>query len=774
MFERFNDDARRAVVAAQEEARALGASSIEAAHLLIALSRTDGIAATVLAAHGDTATLRDEYAARRENDAPQPGGHLPFDAAAKRTLESALREALSLGHAHIGTEHILLGLLREADPLVLGMLRATGADPQHLRTDVLRELASRSGIPTEATREREPVQREKQTNVLEAFGRDLTAMAEAGTLDRVVGRDAEIERVVQTLCRRTKNNPCLVGDPGVGKTAIVEGLAQRIVAGDVPDVIKGFRIHTLDLGGMVAGSRYRGDFEERVKKVLRELESRRDVIVFLDEIHTLVGAGAGEGALDAANLLKPALARGELRVVGATTTDEFRKHIEKDPALERRFQKVNVAEPSRDDTVEILRGLAPAYAEHHGVEIDDAALVAAVDLSARYVTDRQFPDKAIDLLDESGSYLRIHPELPRTLTADVVADVCSRATGIPIRRDAAETARLVGMEAVLHERVIGQDQAVSVVSRAVRRSRAALRDNRRPVGSFLFLGPTGVGKTELAKTLAEFLFGTADALCTIDMSEYQEKHTVSRLIGAPPGYVGFNEPGQLTEAVRRRPYSVVLLDEVEKAHPDVFNLLLQVLEEGRLTDATGRNVDFSHCVVIATSNLGSAEFHRAAVGFSNRNQDTSHDRLRELAEAQAKKFFRPELLNRIDELVVFHRLAPAEVRRIAELMVAGVRDRLAGHGVTLTLSPAALDHLAAVGFDAELGARPLRRCIQTKLEDELAERLLLGEFVAGDQVVVDVLDVGSLDAASAGRDTTSRAELVFVVVKPDPTETQPV
>jgi ATP-dependent Clp protease ATP-binding subunit ClpC len=499
-----------------------------------------------------------------------------------------------------------------------------------------------------------------------------------------------------------------------------------------------------------------------MKKLLKEVKSRPEVILFLDEIHTLVGAGSSEGALDAANLLKPALARGEIRVVGATTHDEYRKHIEKDAALERRFQPVKVAEPSRDNTVEILRGLSGAFAKHHGVTIDDEAIIAAVDLSGRYVPERNFPDKAIDMLDEAGAWLRIHPDEPRVLTEEVVQRVCETSTGIPVRRNAKEDARLMAMEDEMALRVVGQLDAVKVLSRSIRRSRAGLRDSRRPVGSFLFLGPTGVGKTETAKALAEFLFSDEAALITIDMSEYQEKHTLSRLIGAPPGYVGHDEPGQLTEAVRRKPYSVVLLDEIEKAHPDVFNILLQVLEEGRLTDATGRVVDFSNTVMIATSNLGAAEFHKKSVGFQNKSQDTSYRELQRTAEEASKKFFRPELLNRLDEVVVFRRLERHDVRDIATRMLAGLADRMEERSLTLVVTDAAIDHLAVIGFDDTLGARPLRRAIQRFVEDGLAERMLVGEFSAGDTVVVDVLDMSDV--------VDGEPELVFAVVKP---ETQP-
>lgn len=737
---------------------------IDGVHILLGILRCDGPGADTLdglkvTIDGVRADLAQRSLARSEDQT----GHVPFTPSAKRVLEGALREALTLGHAHIGVEHILLGLVREDDDLTRDVLLGLGTAMPDIRQALIKNLAAGSPAANTSsggrTEPRERQERESQSqSVLENFGRNLTEMAKAGKLDTLVGREAEVERVVQVLSRRTKNNPCLVGDPGVGKTAIVEGLAIAIAEGRVPETIATSEVWTLDLGSLVAGTRYRGDFEERMKKLLKEAKNRPEVILFLDEIHTLVGAGSSEGALDAANLLKPALARGEIRVVGATTHDEYRKHIEKDAALERRFQPVKVAEPSRDDTVAILRGLSPAFAKHHGVEITDEAIVAAVDLSGRYVPDRNFPDKAIDMLDEAGAWLRIHPEEPRELTEEVVQRVCETSTGIPVRRNAKEDARLLAMESELEMRVVGQTEAVKVLSRSIRRSRAGLRDDRRPVGSFLFLGPTGVGKTETAKALAEFLFSDETALISIDMSEYQEKHTLSRLIGAPPGYVGHDEPGQLTEAVRRKPYSVVLLDEIEKAHPDVFNILLQVLEEGRLTDATGRVVDFSNTVMLATSNLGAAEFHKKSVGFQSRGQDNSYNELQRLAEEASKKFFRPELLNRIDEVVVFRRLERQDVREIATRMLAGLADRMTARNLTLVVTDAACDHLAEIGFDEQLGARPLRRAIQRYVEDGLAERMLQGEFSNGDTVVVDALDL---------TDDSRETELVFAVVKPE-------
>jgi ATP-dependent Clp protease ATP-binding subunit ClpC len=761
VFERFTDEARRCVVYAQEEARSLNSPVIDGAHLLLGIARCEGVATAVLSRIGVTAeTLRERYAGLNAPTDETYGGHIPFTPTAKHALESALREALTLGHAHIGAEHILLGLAREADSGVTLMLSELGTDTAALRTAVLEQL---SGQHPQSRDSREPRgsrddRQGRNDPVLEQFGTNLTALAAEGKLDAMIGRERELERVIQILSRRTKNNPCLVGEPGVGKTAIVEGLARAIHAGLVPDTIAGCEVWTLDIGSLVAGARYRGDFEERMKKVVKEVSSRDDVILFLDELHTVIGAGSSEGALDAANLLKPALARGEVRVVGATTYDEYRKHVEKDPALERRFQQVKVEEPSRELTVEILSGVRDVFAEHHGVEITNDAISTAVELAARYVTDRFFPDKAVDLIDEAGAYLRIHPDLPRVLDADVVSIVCEHATGIPIRRNEAESARLLSMETDLQARVVGQPFALAALAKSIRRSRAGLRDLRRPVGSFLFLGPTGVGKTETAKALAELLFGDETAMISIDMSEYQEKHTVSRLIGAPPGYVGHDEPGQLTEAVRRKPYSVVLLDEVEKAHPDVFNVLLQLLEEGRLTDATGRQVDFSNCVVIATSNLGSSEFQRASVGFSISAKDTSHRELQRTAEEAARKFFRPELLNRIDEVIVFNQLSSGDVEEIAELFIDQLAGRLAERSVSLTVSQAALVLLSKTGFDQTLGARPLRRAVQRLVEDPLAEKMLQGHLRPGSHVLVEEL-AGELVFVVEQHDNTSLAAI---------------
>ena len=737
MFERFTDEARRCVVFAQEEARAFNSPVIDGLHLLMGIVRCEGVASSVLRELNVTSdALRGLYETMGMAAQRDMSGHIPFTPSAKHVLEGALREALTLGHAYIGAEHILLGLAREDDDYTRAALAKLNVVLSDVRGAVVKHLTA--ATPSERAGSQGPPQRESGP-VLEQFGTNLTQLAHEGKLDVMIGRDRELERVIQVLSRRSKNNPCLVGEPGVGKTAIVEGLANAIAAGNVPDTIADCEIWTLDLGAMVAGARYRGDFEERMKKVIKEVTSRDDIILFLDEIHTLIGAGSTEGALDAANLLKPALARGEVRVIGATTHNEYRKHIDKDAALERRFQPVKVDEPSREVTIDILNGLRDVFSEHHGVEILPSAVTAAVELSGRYVADRFYPDKAVDLLDEAGAYLRIHPELPRVMDDDVVALVCEQATGIPIRRSQEDADRLLSMEMEMQGRIVGQDAAVTALSKAIRRSRAGLRDGRRPVGSFLFLGPTGVGKTETAKALAQFLFSDETAIITLDMSEYMEKHTLSRLIGAPPGYVGHNEPGQLTEAVRRKPHSIVLFDEVEKAHPDVLNVLLQILEEGHLTDATGRQVDFSNCVFIATSNLGSQEFHRSSVGFATRGKDNGHGALHRAAEEAAKKFFRPELLNRIDEVVVFRQLDSDDVRGIANRMLHELAERVLDRGVTLAVSDAAKDLLATLGFDTALGARPLRRVVQRLVEDALAERLLQGQLPVGANVFIDAL-----------------------------------
>jgi ATP-dependent Clp protease ATP-binding subunit ClpC len=725
-----------------------------------------------------------------------PSGHIPFTPRAKKVLELSLREALQLGHNYIGTEHILLGLIREGEGVAAQVLQQLGAELQKVRQTVIQLLSGPGGSEEQAPQASGSSGRGESASsgstVLDQFGRNLTGLAKEGKLDPVIGRNREIERVMQILSRRTKNNPVLIGEPGVGKTAIVEGLAQRIIAKDVPENLHGKNLYTLDLGALVAGSRYRGDFEERLKKVLKEIKNRGDIILFIDEIHTLVGAGAAEGAIDAASILKPMLARGELQTVGATTLEEYRKYLEKDSALERRFQPVQVDEPSVPDTIQILMGLKDRYEAHHSVRFTDQAIVSAANLADRYLADRFLPDKAIDLIDEAGSRTRIHrdsdvPEITsideklstvridkqdavssenyeraavlrdeeRVLLSDRaareaevseggwvideegIAEVLAQWTGIPVHRlTDEETARLVQMESELHKRIIGQHDAIEAVSKAIRRTRAGLKDPRRPAGSFIFLGPSGVGKTETAKALTEFLFGQEDSLIQLDMSEYMEKHTVSRLVGSPPGYVGYDEGGQLTEAVRRKPFSVVLFDEIEKAHPDVFNTLLQILEEGRLTDAQGRTVDFKNTVIIMTSNLGTRDLHKKAVGFHLENAEHSYEYMKEKVTEELKKHFRPEFINRIDDIIVFHELEMDELKLIVDLMLERVREQLTAQKLDLVLTDDAKEHLGTQGYDPELGARPLRRAIQRLLEDPLSERVLLGEFKAGTTILV--------------------------------------
>ncbi|MGA0962165.1 MAG: ATP-dependent Clp protease ATP-binding subunit, partial [Ilumatobacteraceae bacterium] len=743
-----------------------------------------------------------------------PSGHIPFTPRAKKVLELSLREALQLGHNYIGTEHILLGLIREGEGVAAQVLVKLGADLSRVRQQVIQLLSGYQGSSGSGQSSRpesggqaagvggssKSEGDDKNSQILDQFGRNLTQMARENALDPMIGRATELERVMQILSRRTKNNPVLVGEPGVGKTAIVEGLAQRIVNDEVPDTLRNKQLYTLDLGSLVAGSRYRGDFEERLKKVLKEINTRGDIILFIDEIHTLVGAGAAEGAIDAASILKPMLARGELQTVGATTLDEYRKHIEKDAALERRFQPVKVEEPTLSHTIEILKGVRDQYETHHRVTITDQAIVAAANLADRYISDRHLPDKAIDLIDEAGSRLRIKrmqtpPDLrdierrledvlreKRTaveeqrfedagalrdqekslleekaakesevkasgvdlfdeVDEEAIADVLSMWTGIPVYKlTEEETQKLLRMEDELHKRIIGQHNAVAAVSQSIRRTRAGLKDPKRPSGSFIFLGPTGVGKTELAKTLAEFLFGDDSSLITLDMSEYMEKHTVSRLVGSPPGYVGYEEGGQLTEAVRRKPFSVVLFDEIEKAHPDVFNTLLQILEEGRLTDSQGRSVDFRNTVIIMTSNLGTQDLRKANVGFTLDDSAMSYERMKEKVNDALKQHFRPEFLNRIDEVIVFHELAKSEVVQMVDLMLARLAGQLEDQGIGIELTQSAKELLAEVGYDPQLGARPLRRAIQRQIEDVLSEKILYKEFSAGQIVVIDTVE----------------------------------
>ncbi|MDX1468907.1 MAG: ATP-dependent Clp protease ATP-binding subunit [Acidimicrobiia bacterium] len=797
MFERFTDRARRVVVLAQEEARLLNHNYIGTEHILLGLlNEGEGIAAQALESLDiDLASVRDEVVKIIGQGQQSPSGHIPFTPRAKKVLELSLREALQLGHNYIGTEHILLGLIREGEGVAAQVLQQLGAELQKVRQTVIQLLSGPGGGEGPQPKTAGSGGRESSSSgstILDQFGRNLTKSAADGSLDPVIGRTREIERVMQILSRRTKNNPVLIGEPGVGKTAIVEGLAQRIVSQNVPKTLQGKSLYTLDLGALVAGSRYRGDFEERLKKVLKEINSRGDIILFIDEIHTLVGAGAAEGAIDAASILKPMLARGELQTVGATTLEEYRKYLEKDSALERRFQPVQVDEPSLTDTIDILMGLKDRYEEHHSVRFTDQAIVSAANLADRYLADRFLPDKAIDLIDEAGSRMRIHrksdvPEIveideklggirkdkgdavgeenyekaatlrdeERALLAEravresesddggwvideeEIAEVLAQWTGIPVHRlTEEETARLVQMEGELHKRIIGQHDAITAVSKAIRRTRAGLKDPRRPSGSFIFLGPSGVGKTETAKALTEFLFGDEDALIQLDMSEYMEKHTVSRLVGSPPGYVGYDEGGQLTEAVRRKPFSVVLFDEIEKAHPDVFNTLLQILEEGRLTDAQGRTVDFKNTVIIMTSNLGTRDLHKRAVGFHADDDEVTYEHMKEKVTDELKKHFRPEFINRLDEIIVFHELTMDELKEIVDLMLARVRDQLESQHLDLALTDAAKEFLGTEGYDPELGARPLRRAIQRLLEDPLSERVLMGEYKAGMTILV--------------------------------------
>jgi len=806
MFERFTDRARRVVVLAQEEARMLNHNYIGTEHILLGLIHEgEGVAAKAMEGMGiSLEAVRAQVEEIIGQGQQAPSGHIPFTPRAKKVLELSLREALQLGHNYIGTEHILLGLIREGEGVAAQVLVKLGADLNRVRQQVIQLLSGYQG--KEAVASNGPAEGTPSTSlVLDQFGRNLTQAAREGKLDPVIGRELEIERVMQVLSRRTKNNPVLIGEPGVGKTAVVEGLAQAIVKNDVPETLKDKQLYSLDLGALVAGSRYRGDFEERLKKVLKEIKTRGDIILFIDEIHTLVGAGAAEGAIDAASILKPMLARGELQTIGATTLDEYRKHLEKDAALERRFQPIQVKEPSVAHTIEILKGLRDRYETHHRVSITDGALSAAANMADRYVSDRFLPDKAIDLIDEAGSRLRIKRmtapaelrefddkiasarkdkesaidaqdfekaasfrDLEKTLSTEkaeaeknwkatdldkvtevdeeLIAQVLSIATGIPVfKLTEEETARLLRMEDELHKRVIGQDQAIKALSQAIRRTRAGLKDPKRPGGSFIFAGPSGVGKTELSRTLASFLFGDADALIQLDMSEYSERHTASRLFGAPPGYVGYDEGGQLTEKVRRRPFSVVLFDEIEKAHPDIFNSLLQVLEDGRLTDSQGRVVDFKNTVIIMTTNLGTKDISKGAgLGFANSSDELSnYERMKAKVGDELKSHFRPEFLNRIDDIVVFHQLHKDEIIQIVDLMIASLDERLKVKDMGIELTQAAKDLLAARGYDPLLGARPLRRTIQREIEDSLSERILFSELKAGEIIVVDVEGEGT-------------------------------
>ncbi|MBK0870645.1 MULTISPECIES: ATP-dependent Clp protease ATP-binding subunit [unclassified Saccharopolyspora] len=752
MFERFTDRARRVVVLAQEEARELGHSYIGTEHVLLGLIQEGGgVAAKALESSGlDRADVRREVEETIGRGERSPAENLPFTPGAKKVLELSLREALQLGHEHIGTEHILLGLLREGEGIAAQVLIKLGADLDRLREEVLQLLSDSTGGGAEpsgagARGGGQP----SSATTLDQFGSNLTKRATDNDLDPVIGREQETERIMQVLARRTKNNPVLLGEAGVGKTAVAEGLAQRIAAGDVPETLRDKQLYTLDMSSLVAGARYRGDFEERLKKVLKEIDSRGDIILFIDEIHTLVGAGATEGAIDAANLFKPVLARGELQVIGATTLDEYRKHIEKDPALERRFQPVQVGEPSLDTSVQILRGLRDRYEAHHRVTFTDSALTTAASLADRYISDRYLPDKAIDLIDEAGARTRINrviageddAETEAQVGDEQIAEVLANWTGIPVfKLTEEETTRLLSMEDELHKRVIGQEDAVKAVSQAIRRTRAGLKDPKRPAGSFIFAGPSGVGKTELSKALAEFLFGDDDALVQIDMGEYHDRATASRLTGAPPGYVGHEEGGQLTEKVRRKPFSVVLFDEIEKADQEIYNTLLQVLEDGRLTDGQGRTVDFKNTVLIFTSNLGTGDISKAVgLGFSAGNSaESNYERMKSKVNEEMKKHFRPEFLNRIDDVIVFHQLTENEIVQMVDLLTGRVEKALKGKDMSLELTSTAKKLLAKRGFDPVLGARPLRRTIQREVEDRLSEKILFGEVEAGQIVIVDV------------------------------------
>ncbi|MFE3321024.1 ATP-dependent Clp protease ATP-binding subunit [Nocardia sp. NPDC059195] len=803
MFERFTDRARRVVVLAQEEARMLNHNYIGTEHILLGLIHEgEGVAAKSLESLGISLEgVRSQVEEIIGQGQQAPSGHIPFTPRAKKVLELSLREALQLGHNYIGTEHILLGLIREGEGVAAQVLVKLGADLNRVRQQVIQLLSGYQGKePVEGAGPRGEAGTPSTSLVLDQFGRNLTQAALEGKLDPVIGRSKEIERVMQVLSRRTKNNPVLIGEPGVGKTAVVEGLAQAIVNGEVPETLKDKQLYTLDLGSLVAGSRYRGDFEERLKKVLKEINTRGDIILFIDELHTLVGAGAAEGAIDAASILKPKLARGELQTIGATTLDEYRKYIEKDAALERRFQPVQVGEPTVEHTIDILKGLRDRYEAHHRVSITDSALVAAATLADRYINDRFLPDKAIDLIDEAGARMRIRrmtapPDLRdfddkiadarrekesaidaqdfekaarlrdkekqlvakraerekqwRSGDLDVVAEVddeqiaevLANWTGIPVfKLTEEETTRLLRMEDEIHKRIIGQEDAVKAVSKAIRRTRAGLKDPKRPSGSFIFAGPSGVGKTELAKSLANFLFGDDDALIQIDMGEFHDRFTASRLFGAPPGYVGYEEGGQLTEKVRRKPFSVVLFDEIEKAHQEIYNTLLQVLEDGRLTDGQGRTVDFKNTVLIFTSNLGTSDISKAVgLGFTQSNAEGSnYERMKLKVNDELKKHFRPEFLNRIDDVIVFHQLTSEQIVQMVDLMIARVSKQLKNKDMAMELTDQAKSLLAKRGFDPVLGARPLRRTIQREIEDQLSEKILFGEIGAGQTIVVDV------------------------------------
>ncbi len=806
MFERFTERARKVVVLAQEEARHFNHNYIGTEHLLLGLLREDeGVAARALSSLNVTLDeVREQVESIVGYGEEGTGGQAPFTPRSKKVLELALREALQLGHNYIGTEHILLGLVRESEGVAARVLSNLDVDPDKVRREVVRMLGGgrsgrgRSGEQggakggTEAKR--------PKTRQLDQYGRNLTMYAEEDKLDPVIGRAQEIERIMQILVRRTKNNPVIIGEPGVGKTAIVEGLAEEIAEERVPEILAGKEVYTLDLGALVAGSKYRGEFEERLKKIMKEITDHGDIILFIDEIHNLVGAGAAEGAIDAASILKPALARGEIQVIGATTIDEYRKYVEKDKALERRFQTIQVGEPSVEETELILRGLREKYESHHKLEITDEALKAASELGDRYIADRFLPDKAIDLVDEAASKMRIKTmssppyykeiddelaevrqqkdaaveqeefekaaslrhserqliaqrrEIEKTwregegedrvsIGENEIAEIVSMWTGIPVRKlTEEESARLLQMEDALHGRVVGQNEAIKAVSRSIRRTSAGIQDPNRPSGSFVFLGPTGVGKTELARTLAEYMFGDQESMIRLDMSEYMERHTVSRLVGSPPGYVGYDEGGQLTEQVRRKPYSVLLFDEIEKAHPDVFNILLQILEDGMLTDAQGRQVNFKNVVLIMTSNVGAQHINKTnSLGFGG-NDGISYKEMKSRVQSELRKIFRPELLNRIDETIVFHKLEREDMRHIIEIQLKRLRKQMADRQVTIEFTTEALDKLSDAGYDPAFGARPLRRVLQRMIEDPMSEMILRGDIPVGSKVIIEPND----------------------------------
>ena len=801
-FEKFSERARRVLSLAQEEAQRFNHNYIGTEHILLGLVReTEGVAARVLHNLGVELTkvrsAVEFIIGRGEKAVP---GEIGLTPRAKKVIELAVDEARRLNHSYIGTEHLLIGLLREGEGVAAGVLESLGVTLEKVRSETNRILSQTMSHSQSTARGG------TRTPVLDQLGIDLTAASRAGKLDPIVGRSKEIERVIQILSRRTKNNPVLIGEPGVGKTAIVEALAHRIVSGDVPETLQGKRLVTLDMGALVAGTKYRGEFEERLKKVIEEIKTSGNCILFIDEMHTMVGAGAAEGAVDAANILKPSLSRGELQTIGATTLDEYRKYVERDAALERRFQPVHVDEPSVSDTIEILRGIKARYEEHHKLEITDEALEAAAQLASRYISDRFLPDKAIDLMDEAASRVRIRAsstplsvkeakrvlervrrekddaiggqqyevaaelrdreihlteklqevekqwqtevdrERPR-VTEEHIAEVVGMWTGIPVTRLATEeTKRLLEMEGHIHKRIIGQEEAVNVIAKAIRRARAGLKDPRRPIGVFLFLGPTGVGKTEMVRALAEFMFGSEDSMIRLDMSEFMERHTVARLVGSPPGYVGYEEGGQLTEAVRRKSYSVLLLDEIEKAHPEVYNILLQIFDDGHLTDAKGRKVDFRNTVIVMTSNIGAELIKRnTSLGFSTKTDagktaQRAYEQMKEKVTNEVKNFFRPEFLNRIDSQVVFHALSQEDIQQIVGLMLALVAKQTLEKGIGLKATPDAMRHLGEKGFDPVFGARPLRRAIQNLIEDQLSDELLKGRFDAGDTVIIDLKD----------------------------------